>query len=269
MALFGDFLNDLEANTIPGWKNFLGTISRLEDARALAHFWIELFEITKGVRSQMPIAFSAVIKLDSDALKLFEVLSAPTSKLGKAIKFAGSAANAIGLLVTVVECVQHARRGDPGPFAAELYKFGMGKAVPWASMIDGLGQLLDGVVPAQTRQNSMLFKILRAVDPIGMGGVAIDSLVSIVSSGFEMAAHGKVDVDVLTSRLGPLVGRMKQGPARLFAELGENSGDALYELSQTDIDWQAILRYSYMELEEWFQSAGPSTRLGGIRRGTI
>ncbi|MEO5858450.1 MAG: peptidoglycan-binding domain-containing protein [Pyrinomonadaceae bacterium] len=266
---FGEFLTDLENNTIPGWKNFLGGLSRTEDARQLAGFWIELFRITKGARSQMPAAFAAVVKLDKNALELFEALSAPTSKLGSAMKTAGSAANAIGLLVTVVECVQHARRGEPGPIAAELYKFAMGKAVPWAGMIDGLGQLVDGIAPGSAK-NSAAFKLLRSVDPVGLGGVAVDSLASIITSGAEMAAAGRVDVDILTRRLTPLVARMKQGPANLFVELGENSGDALYELTQTDIDFNAMLRYSFMELEEWFEKAGSGgSAVGGVRHGTI
>ena len=269
--LFGDFLNDLESNTIPGWKNFLGTIGRAEDARQIAAFWIELFAITKGARSQMPTVFAAVVKLDRDALKLFEALAAPTSKFGKFLKGAGEVASAVGLLVTVIECVQHARRGDPGAVAAELYKFGMGKAVPWAAMIEGVGSLLDGIVPEQTRKNNMLFKIMRSIDPIGMGAVGVDSVVSIVTGGLEMAARGKVDVDILTNRLTPLVARMKGGPARLFVELGENSGDALYELCQTGVDWQAIMRYTHMELMEWFESVGASASvtMGGIRRGTF
>ena len=271
MALFGDFLNDLENNSIPGWKNFLGAIGRAEDARQVAAFWIELFEITKGARSQMPTVFAAVVKLDKDALVLFDVLSKPTSKFGNFLKSAGNVASAVGLIVTAVECIQHARRGDYGAVAAEVYKFGMGKAVPWAAMIEGLGSLLDGVVPQKTRENSMLFKVVRSVDPIGMGAVGVDSVVSIVQGGFDMAMKGRVDVDIMTNRLAPLVKRMKTGPARLFVELGENSGDALYELCEQGVDWQAILRYSHMELMEWFESVGssPSAPMGGVRRGTI
>ena len=152
----------------------------------------------------------------------------------------------------------------------ELYKFGMGKAVPWAAMVEGVGSLLDGIVPEQTRKNSMLFRTLRAVDPVGLGGVAVDSVVSIVTSGAEMAAAGRVDIDILTNRLTPLVARMKQGPANLFVELGENSGDALYELTQTDIDFNAMLRYTHMELKDWFEKAGAglSRSMSGARRRT-
>lgn len=267
---FGAFLADLEANTIPGWKIFLGTIGRVEDARQLASFWVELSHMLRGVEDQRRIVLAGIAKLNKNDLEIFEALAKPTGKLGKAVAFMGSVATVAGYIVTVIECVQHARRGDAGAVAAELYKFAMGKAVPWAAMIEGVGSLLDGVVPEETRKNSYVFKILRSCDPIGLGAVAVDSLGSIVTSGAEMAAAGRLDVDILTNRLTPLVARMKQGPASIFVELGENSGDALYELTQTDIDFQAMLRYSFMELGEWFENAGSSgAPVGGVRRGTL
>lgn len=267
---FGKYLDDLEKDRIPGWKNFLGTISRAEEARQLASFWIELNHMLRGVEDQKELVLRGIAKLNKNDLEIFEALSKPTGSIGKIVSALGSAATIAGYLVTIIECVQHARKGEPGPIATELYKFAMGKAVPWAAIIEGVGSLLDGTVPEHTRKNSQLFKILRAVDPIGMGGVAIDSVVSITTSGFEMVARGRVDVDILTNRLTPLVARMKQGPANIFVELGENSGDALYELTQTDIDVNAMLRYSWMELTDWIKKAGSdSAPMGGVRRGTI
>lgn len=267
---FGAFMNDLEANTIPGWKNFLGTIGRVEDARQIATFWIELNRMLRGVEDQRRLVLVGIKELNKNELEIFEALAKPTGKLGRVVATLGSVASIAGYLVTALECVQHARRGDAGAVAAELYKFVMGKMVPWAAVIEGVGSLLDGVVPEQTRKNSYVFKILRSVDPIGLGAVTADTLGSIVTGGAEMVAAGRVDVDILTRRLTPLVARMKQGPASLFVELGENSGDALYELTQTDIDFNAMLRYSFMELEEWFEKAGAGgPAVGGVRRGTI
>lgn len=269
-AQFAAFLNDLEANTIPGWKIFLGTIGRVDEARQIATFWIELNKMLRGVEDQRKLVLAGIAKLNKNDLEIFEALAKPTGKLGRVVATLGSVASIAGYLVTIIECVQHARRGDAGAVAAELYKFAMGKAVPWAAILEGVGSLLDGIVPEQTRKNSYVFKMLRAIDPIGLGAVAVDSLGSIVTSGAEMAAAGRLDIDILTNRLTPLVGRMKQGPASLFVELGENSGDALYELTQTDIDFQAMLRYTFMELGEWFEKAGSSgPPVGGVRRGTI
>jgi hypothetical protein len=273
-AAFLKFLDDAEANKIPGLKNFLGTIGRLEDATKLARFYVELLEICRGVPEQIPHTIALAAKLDKDALELFEALS-KTGKLGKVMNVLGDVATKLGFIVTIIECVQHARRGDPGAVAGELYKFCMGKAVPWAAMIEGVGSLLDGTVPDSTRKNSTMFKIMRSVDPIGMGAVAVDSVVSLVMGGVEIVIQGKngkkANVDIMVDRLTPLVARMKGGPANLFVELGENSGDALYELCEYGVDWQAILSYTHMELKEWIESASsaPSAPVGGVRRGTI
>ena len=263
--LFLKFLDDLEANKIPGAKNVLGVIGRAEDARQFAAFWIEMIEFTKGTPGALSRIFGGVAKLDKDALKLFEIFTSPTSKLGKVVKGLGDVASKVGLIVTVIECVQHARRGDPGAIAAELYKFGMGKAVPWAAIVEGVGSLLDGVVPEQTRKNSILFKVMRSVDPIGMGAVAVDSVVSIVMGGVEMAVRGKVDVDIMTNRLTPVVNRMKGGPARIFVELGERSGDALYDLCQEGIDWRAISNYAHYEMMDWIEKRKTNRSMGLAR----
>ena len=147
---FTSFLNDLETNTIPGWKVFLGSIGRVEDARQIASFWVELNHLLRGVEDQRKLVLAGIAKLDKNDLAIFESLAKPTGKLGKVVAFAGSAATIAGYFVTAVECVIHARRGDYGAVAAEIYKFGMGKAVPWAAVLEGIGSLLDGVVPEQT-----------------------------------------------------------------------------------------------------------------------
>jgi hypothetical protein len=270
---FGAFLNDLEQNTIPGWKVFLGTIGRVEEARQIASFWVELNRLLKGVEDQRKIVLAGIAKLNKNDLEIFEALAKPTGKLGKALSYAGSVATVAGYLITAIECIQHARRGDYGAVAAEIYKFAMGKAVPWAAILEGIGSLLDGVVPEQTRKNSYAFKIMRSIDPIGLGAVAVDSVCTIVKGGVEMFMKTNPNenaLDTLSRNLTPLVARMKSGPANVFVELGENSGDALYELTQTDIDVQAMLRYSWMELTDWFERAGSSAApVGGVRRGTI
>jgi peptidoglycan hydrolase-like protein with peptidoglycan-binding domain len=269
---FGEFLNDLESNTIPGWKIFLGAIGRVEDARTVANFYLALRQLGLS-GSQLSTVLGATMRVNKDALAFFEAVSAPAGKFGSALKFAGSAANVAGLIVTATECIQHARREDYGAVAAEIYKFAMGKAVPWAAMIEGIGSLLDGVVPEQTRKNSYAFRIMRSIDPIGLGASAVDSVCTIVKGGVEMFVKknpNESKLDTLSRNLAPLAARMKQGPTSVFAELGENSGDALYELTQTDIDVNAMLRYSWMELTEWFENAGSSgPPVGGVRRGTI
>jgi hypothetical protein len=256
---FDAFLKDLENDTIPGWKVFLGTLGRVEDARQIASFWIELNHMLRGVEDQRKIVLAGIAKLNKNDLAIFEALAKPTGKLGKAAAFAGSVASAAGLVVTGIECILHARKGDYGAVAAEIYKFAMGKAVPWAAMIEGIGSLLDGVVPENTRKNSYAFKIIRSIDPIGLGGTAVDSVCTLVKGGVEVFSSKNVNesaLDTMTRNLTPLVARMKQGPTSIFVELGENSGDALYELTQTEIDWNAMARYTWSELSDWVGNLG-------------
>lgn len=249
-SLFNEFLADLENNTIPGWKVFLGIIGRAEDARVLARFWVELRAI--GLTGpQLRTVLAQTIRLNKDALVFFDVVTKPGGKFARALGFAGSAANVAGIITTGIECVLHARRGDYSVIPAEIYKFYMGKAVPWAAIIEGIGSLLDGVVPEETRKSSLLFRIMRGFDPIGLGASGVDAMGSIVLTAFEMVQKGEINADIAMPRLQRLVSRMKQGPTNIFVELGENCGDALYELSETGIDFEAIMRYSWMELSEW------------------
>lgn len=252
-SMFIDFVNDFEQNTIPGWKTFLGGISRVEDARTVVNFYMALR--TLGFTgSQLSTVLGQTVRLNKDALTFFEVVSAPAGKFGKALKFAGGVANAAGLITTAIECILHARRGDYAVIPAEIYKFAMGKAVPWAALIEGIGSLLDGIVPEQARNNSIVYKVLRSLDPIGLGAVAVDAMGSLATGAFQMIVQGKASDVVMLPRLQRLVTRMKGGPANIFVQLGENSGDALYELSQTGIDFESIMRYSWMELTDWIKN---------------
>ncbi|MDQ4122191.1 MAG: peptidoglycan-binding protein [Acidobacteriota bacterium] len=247
-----EFWNWYEQNQIPDLKTFLGFIGRAEDARTLAKFFIELRSWGFSAKEITMLFAKFNTMKGADAVKLFEIAVEPAGKFGKAVKAISDTAGRVGLVVTFVECAMHASRGDYSVIPAEIYKFGLGKMVPWAAMIEGLGSLLDGIVPEQTRKNSLLFKIMRSFDPIGLGAAGVDSLSAVVIGFFEMAVKGEVNVDILMPRLQRLVNRLKQGPTSVFAELGENSGDALYQLSQEGIDFEAIMRYSWMELKDFF-----------------
>jgi len=67
-------------------------------------------------------------------------------------------------------------------------------------------------------------KVLRALDPIGLGGVAVDT-VGIFATAL---VEGQMD----ERRLARLVDRMKEGPAMYFAEIGEDCGSAIYDMTQ-------------------------------------
>jgi peptidoglycan hydrolase-like protein with peptidoglycan-binding domain len=245
------FIEAVEQGSIPPMKIFLGGIGRVEDARAVARFFINLRRWGLTAR-EIELLFEKISRFNSTQAKnFFDATTAPAGQFGNAIKRVADSAAKVGLFVVAIECIIHASRDNHSAIPAEIYKYVMGKGVRWAAVIDGIGSLLDGVVPEQTRKNSVLFQILRSLDPIGLGGAAVDSVCALIIGLFEMALRREVDLDVMIPRLSRLVDRLKKGPTAIFAEIGENCGDALYELSQMkDIDVQQMLRYTWAELKE-------------------
>lgn len=230
-----------------------GIAGRLEDGRVMGRLLHQMAQW--GFTAQdMAIVSGQMAKLRGKQFEaVVEALAAPGSKFGRLIGGAGSIAGKIGILTAAIDCAIAARDGDYSLIPAEIYKYAMGKAIPWAALIEGIGSLLDAVVPESTRTNSQLFKVLRSIDPIGLGAVGVDSIVSLTMGIFEFAKSGG-NLDAVMPRLERLVQRMKSGPARVFAELGENSGDAMYEISQMDSrDWELVMNYSWDQMTGWLR----------------
>jgi hypothetical protein len=82
--------------------------------------------------------------------------------------------------------------------------------------------LLSAVVPDKYK-GAVAVKVIKAIDPVGLGAHAVDSVGTLVT----YAITGKDE-----GRLNRLVDRMKEGPGRVFAELGEDMGDALYDIHE-------------------------------------
>ncbi len=247
------YIAAFEQGSIPAMKQFLTVIGRAEDARMVATFFINLRRW--GLTAQeIGLIFDKIKNFNTlQAVKFFEATTAPTSKFASALKAVGEGAAKVGLVLTAIECAIHASRGDYSVIPAEIYKYAMGKGVPWAAVIEGIGSMMDSFVPENTRKNSLMFKMLRSLDPIGLGAVAVDSMASIVLTGYDMAIAGKINADVVTPRLSRLVDRMKSSPANIFVQIGEDCGDALYELSiMEEIDFRAMYNYTWMEIKEFF-----------------
>lgn len=85
----------------------------------------------------------------------------------------------------------------------EVYTSGMGKGVPWAGIVEGSQSLIGEVIPRDWKSEGFV-KILRAIDPIGLGGIAVDTLGTFLS----MVMESRVD----EARLARLGQRMHEGP---------------------------------------------------------
>ncbi len=249
---WNEFRRALVDGSIPEMKKFLGLLGRVEDAQKFATAVITLrkWGLTfEEVRHVMRAATG--MRKQKAALELFDNIAKPASKFGKLASFATGAAGKAGLIVTVIEVADKFGDGDYLYGASELYKALIGKAIPWAAAVEGVQSLVEAVLP-DSAKNSAIFKIIRACDPIGLGGAAVDAVTSLALGAIDMILKRKMGIDALMPRLERLNTRLKEGPTKFFADMGENLGDSLYELSQwRKDDWA----YAVKSIPGWIASA--------------
>lgn len=237
--------------SIPAMKNFLGAIGRAEDATKLASAFLALrrFGLTFEECREVMRAVTGMRKAKA-AIELFDDLAKPTGKFTKFLGFTGKVAGRAGLLIAMIEIADKMADGDYLYGATEAYKIVMGKAVPWAAMIEGLQSLVEGIAPDSWKAKGV-FKVMRACDPIGLGATAVDAVTTLALGAIDMVVKGKMDVDAMMPRLERLVSRMKQGPTKVFAEIGEDLGDAMFEISQWKRD---DFTYAISVFPKWIAS---------------
>lgn len=249
---WNEFRRALVDGSIPEMKKFLGLLGRVEDAQKLASAVITLRKWGLSFEEIRHVMRAATgMRKQKAALELFDNISKPASKFAKLTGFATGVAGKAGLIVTVIEVADKFADGDYLYGASELYKTLMGKAIPWAAVVEGVQSLVEAILP-DSAKNSAVFKIIRACDPIGLGGAAVDTVGSLALGAIDMILKRKMGIDALMPRLERLNTRLKQGPTKFFADMGENLGDALYELSQwRKDDWS----YAVKSIPGWIASA--------------
>lgn len=249
---WNEFRRALVDGSIPEMKKFLGGIGRAEDAQKLATAVLTLRKWGLSFEEIRHVMRAATgMRKQMAALELFEEISKPAGKFAKLAGFTAGVAGKAGLIVMVVEVADKFADGDYLYGAAELYKMFMGKAVPWAAVVEGVQSLVEAILP-DSAKNSAVFKIIRACDPIGLGAAAVDAVTSLALGAIDMVLNRKMGIDALMPRLERLNTRLKQGPTKFFADMGENLGDALSELSQwRRDDWS----YAASTVPGWIASA--------------
>ena len=89
--------------------------------------------------------------------------------------------------------------------------------------------------------------------PVGLGAVAVDSLATSVIAGYKYITSGRKDIGVVIPHLDKLVNRMKKSPAGVFTRIGENAGDAAYELSKiSPREWAHLWSLNWQRLKRAF-----------------
>ena len=235
---FDEIRRNLIDTGFPPFKSFIGTISKAEEARAVIAVWkhIRTFGFSQVEAARI---YTELAKLDPKITKdFFEAAAKPGSKLAGNLGKMAKMADKVAMVIVLIEVTDKMAQGDYLYGTAEMYKQFMGKAIPWAGAVEALQSIVEGVLPASAK-NSDVFKVMRACDPVGIGAVGVDAVGTLAIGLVEMVVTGQMD----SQRLNRLVDRMKSGPTKFFAEMGENLGSSLYEISlwKSD-DWSYAVK---------------------------
>lgn len=243
--IIDEFLAYWSASQFPIVNNFLSSLTTLDSAVKVGRFFYQMkLWGYSGEHAARVLVFVAGLK-SADALKIIELSMQHGPRLGKVLKSAGDIGTGISIFMAAVQCYLLIQQGEYSQVAAVIYKTVIGTAVAWGGAIDALQSVLEMFVPDYVQKNSTVFKVIRAVDPVGLGGIGVDTMVFFVQAAID-ALRGKQFDD---RRMTELVKRMKTGPTRIFAEIGEEAGDALYDILQMDSqDWRLVATYSWQEL---------------------
>lgn len=223
----GELYDVLIKDYFPVIKPMLATISNGQEAHRIALGFQQLIKAgwsASGAAQTIATAFrtkpAAAVVRGLDELAQSSAMGRSLGKLGKGVFV-------LALFITAIEVRRHWMKGHYGAAAGEVYKTGMAALIPWAGLIDGVQAMLEGFEPSLARQPAArwMFDILRAINPLAAGAVAVDSVVTLVDSAVSGLIRGEFDM----GQLEALVDRMHKSPLQIFARLGEGLGDWLYD----------------------------------------
>ncbi len=204
--------------------------------------------------SQVASAFERIGKVSGPsriaAIKKTVEVGGKFDKYLAAIGRGGSALDAVFLYVDLNDAVS---RQDWPLATRTIYKFMAGKINFIAGTLDALQGLLEALVPERSQKVSGLFKIIRSCDLGGLGAAGVDSMTVLVMAAFD-TMRGKPFDEV---RFSQLVKRLHSGPTAIFADLGDNIGDVLFDLSRMQAnDWYALGKKPLPDLHSYIRSFG-------------
>ena len=209
-------------------KAMLALLGSADDFNKIAHAIKVLKDL--GLNASQSAKVIGIMLTRTSApltIALLKDVAASGSKISTALKKLGKPMVIFAVIVTALECYNYFRKGEYGAAAGEIYKLAMGIAVPWAALLDAVQSIIEGLAPSMkgNRAFEATFKVLRAINPLAAGGVAVDTIVTFV----QMAVDGVMNGKISTSHLDKLVARMKSGPLAMFAEFGEFLGDKAWD----------------------------------------
>jgi hypothetical protein len=168
--------------------------------------------------------------------KFIQAIVKPGGKLGVVIKTVQTTGMVVAFVALAVQVYVHLRRQDYYAAAAEFYKTGMGLAIGWAGLVDGVegfGSAIAG--PAKDPMKDKRFwKYLKALNILGLGAAGIDAVGTMI--------HVIITKDMDPNRMDRLIERLRASPAQIFLEMGEDLNRALTYFEQMpDAEFREVM----------------------------
>jgi len=216
------------------YRKGIGTVNNIRKLVAFYFFWKRLININAYNISQMkefPSMFSAFMSSDKDLVGLIKIADKPLNRFSKLLKSTSNVASKVGLVILAIDIVHALKTGDFGIATGKIYKYVMGKRVPWASMIGALQEFVELVLPGSTKNNKF-FKILRTLDPIGLGAKGVDSVITSLCCLVQYVLGDATGSEAKLQKLGA---RLRKGPTAFFTDIA---------------DWEWVVRHYFPDVYE-------------------
>ncbi len=211
----------------PAVKGFFATFGVAADASKIAHGIKVLKDV--GLNAQQTAKVIGILLSKESApisVALLKAIGEQSGRVTLALKKLGKPLIVVSVVICAVDCYNYFQKGEYGAAAGEIYKLGMGIAVPWAALVDAVQTIIEAIAPSMAGNTyfNATFKLIRTLNPLAAGAVAVDTVVTLVQTAINGYRTGKLS----TRDLDKLVTRMKSGPLQVFAEAGEWWGDQAY-----------------------------------------
>ena len=222
-----EFLKFLE-QTKADWDKAFFVSDRVEDAIKIVRYYRAMRDL------QLPLSeikgIVPIITKFREGDKFIKAVITPGGKLGRSLKVIGKTGKLVGFVGCGMQVYVHWAREDYYAAASELYKTGMGLGVPWAGLVDGVEGFTSGMQgdAHPSKRDERFWRYLRWLNIIGLGTAGIDAVGTMV--------HIIVTRDMDSHRMDRLVARLRNSPAQVFLEMGEDLSRALTYFEQMPED---------------------------------
>lgn len=248
--------NDFQAacaDTVGGWGVLFNGVTTLQEAQKLGQLYVQarrwgipmvaFLDWLKPMYSHKKTIEPAAREAIELLLKLPEA-----SKLAAVLKAVGTAGKFVSFMKFLVEYIGYWKQGDYHMAFVEIYKTAMGDRIPLAAVADAIESALASsqLGRGDPKKNGLFFKVLRIINLIGLGALAVDTAGVVVCC----AVDGEMD----ESRFRRLMERMRASPGQIFVEMGDDLATALIKIADMP-DGAVREMFSLSSMKEMFDYA--------------